>query len=88
MKNERFVSYDKRGYGYELGVKDNKTGKKYNLYCKCANLLNEFDIENEQLKKELFEVRKKLLWATSDEVDRILYYEDEVEELRKEVFND
>ena len=42
--------------------------------------------ENEQLKKELFETRKELLWTTSDEVDRVLYYEDEVEELRKEIF--
>ena len=42
--------------------------------------------ENEQLKQELFEISKELLWATSDEVDRVLYYEDEVEELRKEIF--
>lgn len=42
--------------------------------------------ENEQLKKQLFETSKELLWATSDEVDRALHYEDEVEELRKEIF--
>ena len=42
--------------------------------------------ENEQLRKELFEAQKELLWATSDEVDRALHYEDEVEELRKEIF--
>lgn len=42
--------------------------------------------ENEQLKEQLFETSKELLWATSDEVDRALYYEDEVEELRKEIF--
>ena len=42
--------------------------------------------ENEQLKQQLFETSKELLWATSDEVDRVLYYEDEVEELRKEIF--
>lgn len=65
-----------------------------------CNLLNDLSEENEQLKKEierlrkennelkteLFEVSKELLWATSDEVDRVLYYEDEVEELRKEIF--
>lgn len=42
--------------------------------------------ENEQLKQQLFETSKELLWATSDEVDRALHYEDEVEELRKEIF--
>ena len=42
--------------------------------------------ENKRLKQELFEARKECLWATSDEVDRALYYEDEVEELRKEIF--
>ncbi len=44
------------------------------------------EAENEQLKQQLFETSKELLWATSDEVDRALYYEDEVEELRKEIF--
>lgn len=42
--------------------------------------------QNEKLKKELFEVSKELLWVTSDEVDRVLHFEDEVEELRKEIF--
>lgn len=42
--------------------------------------------ENNELKQELFETSKELLWATSDDVDRALYYEDEVEELRKEKF--
>ena len=42
--------------------------------------------ENEQLKQQLFETSKELLWATSDEVDRALHYEDEVKELRKEIF--
>lgn len=48
--------------------------------------LNELNDENNQLKQELFETSKELLWATSDEVDRALHYEDEVEELRKEIF--
>ncbi len=48
--------------------------------------LNGLQKENEQLKKELFETSKELLWATSDEVDRALHYEEEVEELRKEIF--
>ena len=56
--------------------------KNYEWYKQYKNLLN----ENEQLKNELFETSKELLWATSDEVDRVLYYEDEVEELRKEIF--
>ena len=42
--------------------------------------------ENKKLKEELFETSEELLWATSDEVDRALHYEDEVEELRKEIF--
>ena len=75
--------------------KPNKWGIWYDgaylsTYQVCI-LLNEYvDVqkENDQLKKELFETRKELLWATSDEVDRVLYYEDEVEELRKEIFND
>lgn len=51
-------------------------------------LIKSVEKENDELKTELFEARKELLWATSDEVDRVLYYEDEVEELRKEIFND
>lgn len=47
---------------------------------------NQLKKENEQLKQQLFETSKELLWATSDEVDRTLHYEDEVEELRKEIF--
>ncbi len=42
--------------------------------------------ENQSLKKELFEAKSECLWVTSDEVDRALYYEDEIEELRKEIF--
>ena len=49
-------------------------------------LIKSVEKENGDLKTELFEARKELLWATSDEVDRVLYYEDEVEELRKEIF--
>ena len=51
-------------------------------------LIKSVEKENGELKTELFEASKELLWATSDEVDRGLYYEDEVEELRKEIFND
>jgi len=47
---------------------------------------DELKKENDELKTELFEVSKELLWTTSDEVDRVLCYEDEVEELRKEIF--
>lgn len=64
-------------------------------YSTIVNRLNEqhktitrLEKENEQLKQDLFEASEELLWATSDEVDRVLYYEDEVEELRKEIFND
>ena len=42
--------------------------------------------ENQSLKKELFEAKSECLWVTSDEVDRALHYEDEIEELRKEIF--
>lgn len=51
-----------------------------------AHTLNELSEENEQLKQQLFEASKELLWVTSDEVDRVLYFEDELEELRKEIF--
>ena len=51
-------------------------------------ILDKKNKEIEELKQELFEASKELLWATSDEVDRVLYYEDEVEELRKEIWND
>ena len=61
----------------------NKAGAE--LFC---DELNELLKEIEQLKQDLFEASEELLWATSDEVDRVLYYEDEVEELRKEIFND
>lgn len=50
------------------------------------NKISKLEKENEQLKQQLFETSKELLWATSDEVDRALHYEDEVEELRKEIF--
>lgn len=56
-----------------------KSGVQYEYYQKVYD-------ENEQLKQQLFETSKELLWATSDEVDRALHYEDEVEELRKEIF--
>lgn len=52
----------------------------------CEEENTELQKENEQLKQQLFETSKELLWATSDEVDRALHYEDEVEELRKEIF--
>ena len=51
-----------------------------------AEYVDRVQYENEQLKQQLFETSKELLWATSDEVDRALHYEDEVEELRKEIF--
>lgn len=50
------------------------------------DIMNTLVDENEQLKQELFETSKELLWATSDEVDKALHYEEEVEELRKEIF--
>lgn len=53
---------------------------------KCEEELLQLRRDNKQLKQQLFETSKELLWATSDEVDRALHYEDEVEELRKEIF--
>ena len=59
----------------------------YNTALKKLQDLTEKKInENEQLKQELFEVSKELLLETSSEIDRILYCEDEIEELRKEIF--
>ena len=58
--------------------------EKYNKELMEEN--EELKEQNEKLKKELFEVSKELLWVTSDEVDRVLHFEDEVEELRKEIF--
>ncbi len=46
----------------------------------------ELEKENSLLKKELFEAKKDYLIETSDEVDRALYLEYEIEELRKEIF--
>lgn len=66
------------GYMFFAYSEDNAEG--------LCDLLNELTDENERLREELFEVNKELLWATSDEVDRALYFEDEVEELRKEIF--
>ena len=42
--------------------------------------------ENEQLKKELFEVEKAYLIETTDENDEVVDLEKEIEELRKEIF--
>lgn len=42
--------------------------------------------ENEQLKQELFEAKKDYLIETSDVVDRALYVEDEIKELRINIF--
>lgn len=66
------------GYLFFAYSEDNAEG--------LCDLLNELIDENERLREELFEVSEELLWATSDEVDRVLYFEDEVEELRKEIF--
>ena len=52
----------------------------------CNNSYWKLHDRNHKLKQQLFETSKELLWATSDEVDRALHYEDEVEELRKEIF--
>ena len=52
----------------------------------ACDLLNELSDENEQLKKELFEAKKSYLIETSDIVDRALYVEDEIEELRVNIF--
>ena len=86
-ENKRFTTDDglEDVLCWEINDKKNE-----NMTCgECVKLLNEYvDVkkENEQLKQELFETSKELLWATSDEVDRALHYEDEVEELRKEIF--
>ena len=66
----------------ELAEENEQLKSKHYWYKQYKELLN----ENEQLKQQLFETSKELLWATSDEVDRALHYEDEVEELRKEIF--
>ena len=52
----------------------------------ACDLFNELSDENEQLKKELFEAKKSYLIETSDIVDRALYVEDEIEELRVNIF--
>lgn len=72
----------------ELHKENNEEELDY-FKSKCGSLeekLFYISRENEQLKKELFEVSKELLWATSDDVDRALYFENEVEDLRKEIF--
>ena len=75
---------DGKQYDYEEECELlNGYDKKYN---ECRNDVLRLEKENEQLKQQLFETSKELLWSTSDEVDRTLHYEDEVEELRKEIF--
>lgn len=51
-----------------------------------VDLLNKQDATIQHLKQELFEAREAYLWETSDVVDRALYVEDEIEELKKEIF--
>lgn len=55
-------------------------------FSQVVDVLNQLHTENKLLKKSLFESEKELLWVTSDEVDRALYFDDEVEELREEIF--
>ena len=91
MNND--IDFNDKVETYELNCirdNDNKTFyfiadslENVQLFIKRLNALHE---ENEQLKKELFETSKELLWATSDDVDRALYFENEVEDLRKEIF--
>lgn len=52
----------------------------------CKDNVKRLHDENEQLKKELFETKEAYLLETSDEVDRILYVPDEIEELRENIF--
>lgn len=51
-----------------------------------SKALSKLQKENEQLKKELFKTKKDYLIETSDEVDRVLYVPDEIEELRENIF--
>ena len=81
MTGKRFtIDFDNRR------IIDNRKNEYLVFLAQFKEVLNQLNDENEQLKQELFETSKELLWATSDEVDRVLHYEDEVEELRKEIF--
>ena len=50
--------------------------------------INELRMENIRLKQELFEVEKAYLIETTDENDEVVDLEKEIEELRKEIFDD
>lgn len=87
------MSFNDKIETYEVNcVNDNENKTFYFIADSIQNVqlfikqLNELHEENEQLKKELFGTSKELLWATSDDVDRALYFENEVEDLRKEIF--
>lgn len=80
--NKRFTLNSVMNFDY--GILDD--GEEIGSLANICDLLNELNDENHKLKQQLFETSKELLWATSDEVDRSLHYEDEVEELRKEIF--
>lgn len=82
MTTKRFTLSEVGCYRTSLIVDDGRKMGNTEVV-ECLNNLHE---ENEQLKKELFETSKELLWATSDDVDRALYFENEVEDLRKEIF--
>ena len=55
-------------------------------FSQVVDVLNQLHLENQKLKEELFEAKCDYLMETSDEVDRALYVDDEIKELRKEVF--
>ena len=66
--------------------KENRALKQSDNITDLETQIMKLKEENQSLKKELFEAKSECLWVTSDEVDRALYYEDEIEELRKEIF--
>ena len=66
---------------------DNIQRKQLSSVGDIVDLLNKLYDENDQLRKELFEARKDYLIETADISDK-LFLEDEINELKKELFND
>ena len=66
---------------------DNIQRKQLSSVGDIVDLLNKLYDENEQLRKELFEARKDYLIETADISDK-LFLEYEINELKKELFND
>ena len=82
MTEKRFIAIDS---GLDFMVRDTVTGDGLLDADGVADVLNDYEKENEQLKQELFETRKDYIIETADISDK-LYLDEFIEEARKEIF--